>query len=79
MKDCPNCGALLERADYLEGENGFEEALICMECDDEKYYPIDVEPLCCICETDDDIDQDSGFICTECASKYYLLDETNGE
>ncbi|KRE39697.1 hypothetical protein ASG81_19120 [Paenibacillus sp. Soil522] len=33
---------MLERADYLEGENGFEEALVCMECDDDKYYPIDV-------------------------------------
>ncbi|MGM0884705.1 MAG: hypothetical protein ACQEXQ_27160 [Bacillota bacterium] len=35
MKDCPNCGSLLERADYLEGKNGFEEPLVCMECDDD--------------------------------------------
>ncbi len=56
MKDCPNCGLLLERADYLENENGFEEALVCMDCDNDKYYPIDEERPC-IFLTDDDINR----------------------
>jgi hypothetical protein len=74
--DCPTCGALLERADYLEGEDGFEEAMVCMECDDDKYYPIVEEPACRVCAPDD---SDNGYTCAKCASLYLLLDEGSCE
>lgn len=28
------------------------------------------EENCCICDTGDDIDRDSGFICSECKAKF---------
>jgi len=38
---CPECGQEMERAEYLEGADGFKSALICVSCPNPRYWPAD--------------------------------------